>query len=203
MQLSVLTDRTITIRASVKDVQFSLMLTVALVVMVIFLFLRNLSATIIPSVAVPLSLVGTLAVMYLLGYSLNNLTLMALTISTGFVVDDAIVMIENIVRYIEEGEKPLAGGVERRRANRLHDCLADDFADCGADSAVVHGRHRGAAVSRVRHHSERDDSGFRGRFADVHADDVLRVAAAQTEASRDGFTARRSVCSNRSSTFTA
>ena len=107
IQVSVLTDRTVTIRASVKDVQFSLLLTVALVVMVIFLFLRNLAATIIPSVAVPLSLVGTLAVMYLAGYSLNNLTLMALTISTGFVVDDAIVMIENIVRYLEEGEKPL------------------------------------------------------------------------------------------------
>jgi multidrug efflux pump len=112
VQLSVLTDRTVTIRASVKDVQFSLMLTVALVVMVIFLFLRNLSATIIPSVAVPLSLVGTLAVMYLVGYSLNNLTLMALTISTGFVVDDAIVMIENIVRYIEEGEKPMQAALK-------------------------------------------------------------------------------------------
>jgi multidrug efflux pump len=112
VQLSVLTDRTITIRASVKDVQFSLMLTVALVVMVIFLFLRNLSATIIPSVAVPLSLVGTLAVMYLVGYSLNNLTLMALTISTGFVVDDAIVMIENIVRYIEAGEKPMQAALK-------------------------------------------------------------------------------------------
>ena len=112
IQVSVLTDRTITIRASVKDVQFSLMLTVALVVMVIFLFLRNLSATIIPSVAVPLSLVGTLAVMYLVGYSLNNLTLMALTISTGFVVDDAIVMIENIVRYLEEGEEPLQAALK-------------------------------------------------------------------------------------------
>jgi multidrug efflux pump len=112
IQVSVLTDRTITIRASVKDVQFSLMLTIALVVMVIFLFLRNLSATIIPSVAVPLSLVGTLAVMYLVGYSLNNLTLMALTISTGFVVDDAIVMIENIVRYLEEGEEPLQAALK-------------------------------------------------------------------------------------------
>ena len=90
-----------------NDVQFELMLTIALVVMVIFLFLRNVAATIIPSVAVPLSLVGTFGVMYLLGYSLNNLTLMALTISTGFVVDDAIVMIENISRYIEEGEDPL------------------------------------------------------------------------------------------------
>jgi len=107
IQVSILTDRTNTIRASVSDVQFELMLTVGLVVMVIFLFLRNVAATIIPSVAVPLSLVGTFAVMYMLGYSLNNLTLMALTISTGFVVDDAIVMIENIARYIEMGEAPL------------------------------------------------------------------------------------------------
>ncbi len=107
IKVQVLTDRTETIRASVKDVQFELMLTVGLVVMVIFLFLRNLSATVIPSVAVPLSLVGTFGVMYLLGYSLNNLTLMALTISTGFVVDDAIVMIENIERFLEEGEAPL------------------------------------------------------------------------------------------------
>jgi multidrug efflux pump len=105
--ISILTDRTVTIRASVEDVQFELMLTVALVVMVIFLFLRNLAATVIPSVAVPLSLVGTFGLMYLLGYSLNNLTLMALTISTGFVVDDAIVMIENISRYVEEGDSPM------------------------------------------------------------------------------------------------
>ncbi|MBV9396938.1 MAG: efflux RND transporter permease subunit [Bryobacterales bacterium] len=107
VKVQVLTDRTNTIRASVRDVEFELMLTVALVVMVIFLFLRSVSATIIPSVAVPLSIVGTFGAMYLLGYSLNNLTLMALTIATGFVVDDAIVMIENISRYIEEGERPL------------------------------------------------------------------------------------------------
>jgi multidrug efflux pump len=107
VKAQILIDRTQTIRASVNDVQFELMLTVALVVMVIFLFLRNLAATVIPSVAVPLSLVGTFGVMYLLGYSLNNLTLMALTISTGFVVDDAIVMIENIDRYLEEGDSPL------------------------------------------------------------------------------------------------
>src|SRR5271157_2700730 len=107
VKVTVLTDRTNTIRASVADVEFELCLTVALVVMVIFVFLRNLAATIIPSVAVPLCLVGTFAAMYVLGYSLNNLTLMALTISTGFVVDDAIVMIENIARYIEEGEAPL------------------------------------------------------------------------------------------------
>ena len=107
IDIAVLTDRTNTIRASVKDVQFELMLTVVLVVLVIFLFLRTVSGTVIPSVAVPVSLIGSFAVMYLLGYSLNNLTLMAMTIATGFVVDDAIVMIENIARYIEQGERPL------------------------------------------------------------------------------------------------
>ncbi len=112
VQVHVLTDRTVTIRASVKDVEFELMLTIALVVMVIFLFLRNFAATIIPSVAVPLSIVGTFGVMYLLGYSLNNLTLMALTISTGFVVDDAIVMIENISRFIEEGMSPMQAALK-------------------------------------------------------------------------------------------
>jgi multidrug efflux pump len=112
VQVNILTDRTITIRASVDDVQFELMLTIALVVMVIFLFLRSIRATIIPSFAVPLSIVGTFGVMYLLGYSLNNLSLMALTISTGFVVDDAIVMIENISRYIEAGDSPLQAALK-------------------------------------------------------------------------------------------
>ena len=107
-----LTDRTVTIRASVHDVQFELLLAVALVVLVIFLFLRNLPATFIPSVAVPLSLVGTFGVMYLAGFSINNLTLMALTIATGFVVDDAIVVIENIARYIEDGESPLQAALK-------------------------------------------------------------------------------------------
>ncbi len=107
VQVTTLTDLTTAIQASVDDVEFELMLTIGLVVMVIFLFLRSLYATIIPSVAVPLSLVGTFAAMYALGYSLDNLSLMALTISTGFVVDDAIVMIENISRFIEEGERPM------------------------------------------------------------------------------------------------
>ncbi len=110
--ITTLTDLTTDIKASVADVEFELMLTVALVVMVIFLFLRNLYATIIPSVAVPLSIVGTFAAMYALGYSLDNLSLMALTISTGFVVDDAIVMIENISRYLEEGHTPLQAALE-------------------------------------------------------------------------------------------
>ncbi|HUX70799.1 MAG TPA: efflux RND transporter permease subunit, partial [Cellulomonadaceae bacterium] len=112
IKVSILTDRTTTIRASVHDVEFELLLTIGLVVMVIFLFLRTTAGTVIPSVAVPLSLVGTFGVMYLLGYSLNNLTLMALTISTGFVVDDAIVMIENITRYIEEGVPPLEAALK-------------------------------------------------------------------------------------------
>jgi len=112
IKVETLTDRTITIRASVADVEFELMLTIVLVVAVIFVFLRSWRATIIPSVAVPLSLVGTFAIMYGLGYSLNNLTLMALTIATGFVVDDAIVMIENISRYLEHGMPPLEAALK-------------------------------------------------------------------------------------------
>jgi multidrug efflux pump len=112
VSVSVLSDRTTTIRASVADVQHELMLAVGLVVLVIYLFLRNLPATAIPSVAVPVSLVGTFGVMYLAGFSLNNLSLMALTISTGFVVDDAIVMIENVSRYVEEGEDPFTAALK-------------------------------------------------------------------------------------------
>ena len=112
VDVSVLTDRTTTIRASIRDVEFEMALAVALVVLVIFLFLRNIPATLIPSLSVPLSLVGTFAVMYLADFSLNNLSLMALTIATGFVVDDAIVMIENITRYIEAGERPLQAALK-------------------------------------------------------------------------------------------
>jgi multidrug efflux pump len=112
VDVALLTDRTVTIRASVRDVEFELLLAVALVVMVIFVFLRNVPATLIPSVAVPLSLVGTFGVMYLAGFSINNLTLMALTIATGFVVDDAIVVIENIARFIEDGESPLQAALK-------------------------------------------------------------------------------------------
>ena len=112
VQATVLTDRTTSIRATVRDVQFELVLAVALVILVIFLFLRTLSATVIPAAAVPLSLIGTFGIMHLMGFSLNNLTLMALTISTGFVVDDAIVMIENIARYIERGDSPLQAALK-------------------------------------------------------------------------------------------
>ncbi len=112
VDVQVLTDRTVTIRASVRDVQIELLIAIGLVVAVIFVFLRSASATLIPSVAVPLSLVGTFGVMYLAGFSINNLTLMALTISTGFVVDDAIVMIENIARYVEQGKPPMQAALE-------------------------------------------------------------------------------------------
>src|SRR5262249_29940561 len=112
VQVSILTDRTTTIRGSVRDVQLELALSVGLVVLVVFLFLRTAAGTVIPSVAVPLSLVGTFGAMVLLGFSLNNLSLMALTIATGFVVDDAIVMIENTARFIEAGERPLAAALK-------------------------------------------------------------------------------------------
>ena len=166
VKVQVLTDRTTGIRASVHDVEFELMLAVALVVLVIFLFLRSVPATFIASVAAPISLVGTFAVMYLLGFSLNNLTLMALTISTGFVVDDAIVMIENISRYIEEGKKPMDAALQGRGRNRLHHYLPDRLPDRGADPAVVHGRRGRATVSRVRHHLGGDDRHLGRRVAD-------------------------------------
>src|SRR5256714_18252 len=115
VNLDVLYDRSISIRNSVNDVKFTLMLTVGLVIMVIFLFLRNISATIIPSLALPMSIVGTFAAMYMLGYSLDNMSLMALTLSVGFVVDDAIVMLENIVRHMEMGKRPYQAAVEGAR----------------------------------------------------------------------------------------
>jgi multidrug efflux pump len=112
LDVAVMSDRTQTIRASVKDVQVEMLIAIGLVVLVTFVFLRTLTATLIPSVVVPLSLIGTFGIMYLMGFSINNLTLMALTIATGFVVDDAIVMIENIARYLERGEKPLQAALK-------------------------------------------------------------------------------------------
>ncbi len=112
INLSVVMDRTTTIRASVHDVEFTMLISIALVIMVVFLFLRNLRATLIPGVVVPLSLIGTFGIMYLFGYSLDNLSLMALTICTGFVVDDAIVVIENISRYREQGMAPLEAAIK-------------------------------------------------------------------------------------------
>ena len=149
IQISVLTDRTTTVRASVADVEFELMVCIALVVGVIFVFLRNFAATFIPSVAVPFSLIGTFAVMYLLGYSLNNLTLMALTISTGFVVDDAIVMIENIMRYVEEGEKPLAAALKGAEQIGFTIMSLTISLIAVLIPLAVYGRYYGSAVSRI------------------------------------------------------
>ena len=177
VQLSILTDRTTTIRASVEDVQFELMLTVALVVMVIFLFLRTLSATVIPSIAVPLSIVGTFGVMYLLGYSLNNLSLMALTISTGFVVDDAIVMIENIMRYIEEGDAPLQAALKGSEQIGFTIVSLTVSLIAVLIPLLFMGDIVGRSVPRVRRHPQRDHFGFGDRLAHADADDVCQVAA--------------------------
>ena len=135
------------IRESVNDVKFTLLLAMGLVVLVIFVFLRNVSATIIPSLALPLSIVGTFAAMSLLGYTLDNLSLMALTLSVGFVVDDAIVMLENIVRHMEMGKPRLQAALEGARGNRLHHSLHDAVAGGGVHPGHVHGRHRRAACS--------------------------------------------------------
>ena len=130
-----------------KDIEFTLLLTVALVVMVIFLFLRNAWATIIPSIAVPLSIIGTFGVMYLLGYSLDNLSLMALAICTGFVVDDAIVVIENITRYLEDGDSPMEAAMKGSREIGFTVLSMSTFADCGVHSAAADGRNRRTGCS--------------------------------------------------------
>ena len=135
------------IRASVSDVEWTLILTMFLVVLIIFAFLRKPWATTIPSVTIPLSLVATFGVMYFLGYSIDNLSMMALTIAIGFVVDDAIVMIENIVRYIEAGDIGVRRGAQRRRPDRLHYHFHHVLADRCVHSALVHVRASSAACS--------------------------------------------------------
>ena len=147
--LGVAVDRTTTIRASVHDVEITLLISIGLVVLVVFVFLRNGWATFIPSVAVPLSLLGTFGIMYLVGYTLDNLSLMALTISTGFVVDDAIVVIENIARYLEQGMRPVRGRAARRAGDRFHRDVDEHLADGGVHSDSADGRHRRPAVPRI------------------------------------------------------
>ena len=161
VNMDILYDRSDTIRESYQDVEFTMVLTLGLVVMVIFLFLRNVSATIIPSLALPFSIIGTFAVMYLLNYSLDNLSMMALILSVGFVVDDAIVMLENIVRHMEMGERPHGGRAERVARDRLHHRLDDALAGRGVHPGAVHGRRAGPAVQGIRGHHLRGDSDFR------------------------------------------
>ncbi len=151
----------------------------ALVILVVFLFLRNWRATLIPSVAVPVSLIATFGVMYLRGYSLDNLSLMALTIATGFVVDDAIVVLENVSRHIEAGMPPLAGGAAGRARSRLHRAVDEPVADRGVHPDPADGRHRRPLFPRIRRHALGGDPDLAGPVADDHADDVLAAAAAE------------------------
>ncbi len=165
VHVDLMSDRSQTTRASIRDVQFTMMLTIGLVVVVIFLFLRTLWATVIPSLAVPLSLLATFGVMYAGGFSIDNISLMGLTISVGFIVDDAIVMIENIVRYIEQGDATVRCRAERRRADRLYDHFDHLFADCGVHPAVFHGRHHRPAVPRICRHGRGRGRSLGGHIA--------------------------------------
>ena len=149
--------------------QLTLVISIALVILVVFVFLRNVRATLIPSVAVPVSLIGTFGVMYLLGYSLDNLSLMALTIATGFVVDDAIVVIENITRHLEEGMHAARGGAAGRRGDRLHGPFDQHLARRGVHPDPADGRHRRPALPRVRGDAVGRDRRLAGRLADHDA----------------------------------
>jgi multidrug efflux pump len=172
-------DRSITIRTSLKEVERTLMISVVLVILVVFAFLRSTRATVVPSVAVPVSLIGTFAAMYLLGYSLNNLSLMALAVATGFVVDDAIVVLENISRHVEAGVPRVQAAI---RGGRLHCHVDEHLAGRGIHSDLADGRHRRPAVSRVRDDAVGVDRGVPCRLAGDDADDVR--AAAQADARR-------------------
>ena len=170
-----ISDRTLTIRASVNDVQFTLMLTIALVVMVIFVFLRSVWTTLIPAVTIPLALLGACALMWAVGYSLDNLSLMALTIAVGFVVDDAIVMLENITRHVEEGERPFEAALKGSGEIGFTIVSMSALADRGAHPAAVDERHHRPPVPRILGHDRDDDRGVRPRFADAFADDGLAL----------------------------
>ena len=161
-----------TIRASIRDVQFTLVLSVVLVVLVVLLFLRTVRATIIAGVALPLSLIATFGVMWFCGFSLDNLSLMALTIGTGFVVDDAIVMIENIVRHIEKGESPFDAALRGAREIGFTVISLTHVADRGVHPAAVHDRPGRPHVPRVRADADHRGGGVGHRLADADADDV-------------------------------
>ena len=176
IQLNVAQDRSPTIRASLAEVEQSLAIAIGLVITVVFIFLRSGRATLIPAVAVPVSLVGSFAAMYLCGFSLNNLSLMALTIATGFVVDDAIVVLENISRHVEAGMKPINAALLGARS-RLHRAVDERFAGGGVYPAAADGRPAGAPVPRVRRHPVGVDRAVAHRLAHAHADDVRLPAA--------------------------
>ena len=198
IHVAVTSDRTTTIRASVEDVQFTLMLTIGLVVMVIFVFLRSVWATIIPSVTVPLALLGACALMWSVGYSLDNLSLMALTIAVGFVVDDAIVMLENITRHVEEGAKPFAAAL--KGASEIGFTIVSISVSLIAvliPLLLMSGHHR-PPVPRIRGDAGDDDRRFRDRLADADADDGLALSqGATTRRSMGAFTSSAREASSR------
>ena len=176
--LEVALERTSTIRASIREVQKTLAIAVGLVILVVFVFLRRVRATLIPAVAVPVSIVATFGFMYLAGYSLNNLSLMALIVATGFVVDDAIVVLENATRHIEAGMSPMAAALASAREVELHRAVDERVADRGVHPDPVHGRHRRARLPRVRGHALGRDPGLARGFAHADADDVRAAARA-------------------------
>ena len=184
--MAVTFDRTTTIRPSVREAERSLLISIGLVILVVFVFLRSPRATLIPSVAVPVSLLGTFGVMYLFGYSIDNISLMALTICTGFVVDDAIVVIENITRHVEQGMRPLEAA--------LHGAQEIGFTVLSMTLSLVAvfipilmmARHRGPPVPRVCRHAFGGDSGFSARFPHDDADDVFAPLEAGTRAECTG-----------------
>ncbi len=178
INLSVAMDRTTTVRASVKDIETTLIISVILVILVVFAFLRTVRATIIPSIAVPLSLVGTFGGMYLLGYSLDNLSLMALAISTGFVVDDAIVVLENITRYVEQGMDVVQAAFKGRGRNWIYSHFDEHIAGGRVHSAADDGRNRRTPLPRICGDAQYCDRGFPGGFTDHNPDDVREVPAA-------------------------
>ena len=188
IKLTVIADRTTTIRASVADVQYTLGITIVLVLLVVLLFMRRLVPTVAAAVTVPLSICGTLAGMWFLGYTIDNFSLMALTISVGFVVDDAIVMIENIVRHMEKGDAAVAGGADRRAADRLHRDVDQHFPGRRLHPADLHGRHPRAAVPRIRHDDDAGDRHLRGGIAVADADAVrpLYAGAGTRRSGRSG-----------------
>ncbi len=191
IKVSILSDRTQTIRASVSDVRFTLMLTVALVVMVIFVFLRNFWATVIPAITVPLSLIGTFAVLYELGYSLDNLSLMALTIAVGFVVDDAVVVIENIVRHLEEGLSPMQAAI--KGSGEIGFTIVSITLSLIAVfiPLFLMGGYVGHAVPRIRGHRQRGAGVVVIDLPDADADDVLAPAEAGDRGARPDLSAVR------------
>ena len=174
--VSIASDQTGTIRASLKEVGRTLMISAILVILVVFLFLRNIRSALIPTVAVSVSLIGTFSLMYLAGFSLDNLSLMALTIATGFVVDDAIVVLENISRHIEQKIPPFQGGTHRGARGGVYGALDEHLAGRGFHPHPAHGRRHRPAFPGVRGHPLGGDRGLAGRFPHDHADDVRAPA---------------------------